>query len=66
MNVILNGSPREIPDGTTVATLLEQLGLAARGVAVEVNYDVVSRQQHAEVRLRDGDRLEIVTFVGEG
>jgi sulfur carrier protein len=66
MNVILNGSPREIPDGTTVATLLEQLGLAARGVAVEVNYDVVSRQQHAEVRLRDGDRLEIVTFVGGG
>jgi len=52
--------------GTTVAELLEQLGLAGKLVAVEVNLQVVPREQHAACKLAPGDRLEIVTLVGGG
>jgi thiamine biosynthesis protein ThiS len=62
----LNGAPREIPAGGTVADLLRELNLPVPGVAVEVNRTVVPRDRHAETRLRDGDRVEIVQFVGGG
>jgi sulfur carrier protein len=66
VRITLNDEPREIPDGSTVAALLEQLGLADRPVAVEVNLDLVPRPQHAQRRLQADDRLEIVTLVGGG
>jgi sulfur carrier protein len=66
MQVIVNGQPSEIADGTTVATLLDALKLTGTPVAVEVNLELVPRQRHAEHRLTDGDRLEIVTLVGGG
>ncbi len=66
MTIFLNGEPRDLAAQTTVAALLQQLKLEARNVAVEVNLDVVPRQRHADVVLRDGDRLEIVTLVGGG
>jgi sulfur carrier protein len=62
----VNGTPREVPDGTTISTLLGELELAARHVAVEVNLELVPRARHAEHRLRDADRLEVVTLVGGG
>jgi len=66
VDIVVNDQPRQVPDGTTVAELLHELGLAGRHVAVELNLHVVPRVRHAEQRLAAGDRLEIVTLVGGG
>ncbi|HET9451128.1 MAG TPA: sulfur carrier protein ThiS [Aggregicoccus sp.] len=66
MKVWVNGEPREVEDGATLAVLLTALALSGPGVAVEVNAEVVRRARHAEHRLSEGDRVEIVTFVGGG
>ena len=65
MKLTINGERREVADGLTVAALVAQLGVRGR-VAVEVNGEVLRQAQHPEVRLRDGDALEVVTFVGGG
>lgn len=66
MNIIVNGEPRQAPGPITVAQLLSELKLPARGVAVEVNLQIVPRTRHAEHQLQDGDRLEVVSLVGGG
>ncbi len=66
MEIIVNGQSRPVAEGTTVADLLEELGLARKYVAVEVNLQLVPRPQHGEHRLAPGDRLELVTLVGGG
>ena len=66
LRILLNGEPRELPDGTTVARLLEELGMAGRRVAVEVNEEIVPRSEHAARRLREGDRVEVVQAIGGG
>lgn len=66
MNIHVNGADREVPEGTTIAELLSELKLPAQAVAVEVNFELVPRAQHAERRLREADRLEVVTLVGGG
>lgn len=66
MNILLNGEPREEPAELTVAQLLARLEMPARGIAVELNQQVVPRSRHAEQKLRDGDRIEIVSLVGGG
>jgi sulfur carrier protein len=62
----VNGNPRELADGASVAELLAALNLAEKLVAVEVNLEVVPRARHGEHRLAEGDRVEIVTLVGGG
>lgn len=66
MQIFVNGQTRDVPDRISVAELLGQLEMEARHVAVEVNLELVPRAGHAEHRLADGDRLEIVTLVGGG
>jgi sulfur carrier protein len=66
IRVVVNGEPHEVPAGTTVADLVVRLGLGDRRVAVERNREVVPRATHADTTLDDGDRLELVTFVGGG
>lgn len=66
MNVFVNGQPRQVPAGTTVADLLAALKLPPRGVAVEVNQTIVPRVRHPEHPLDDGDRVEVVSLVGGG
>lgn len=66
MKLQLNGEPVERPDGTTVAALLEGLGLRRDGVAVAVNRRVVPRSQHADTTLSDGDHVEVIQAVGGG
>lgn len=64
--ILLNGEPREIESGCTVAALLRTLDLDAAKVAVERNLEIVTRSAFTETVLVDGDRLEIVHFVGGG
>lgn len=66
MQIVVNSEPRQATEGTTVAQLLQQLGLAGKIVAVEVNLRLVPSAQHAACALRPGDRVEIVTLVGGG
>jgi thiamine biosynthesis protein ThiS len=64
--ITVNGTPRQVPQGTTVADLLHELDLNPRFLAVERNLAVVPRAAQGECRLQAGDRLEIVTLVGGG
>jgi sulfur carrier protein len=66
VELIINGQPHQAAEATTVAQLLDDLGLKGKFVAVEVNLELVPRQQHATHQLAAGDRLEIVTLVGGG
>jgi thiamine biosynthesis protein ThiS len=66
MRLILNGETRELERASTLAALVAQLGLDARKVAVERNLEIVPRSQYAAVSLDDGDRIEIVHFIGGG
>jgi sulfur carrier protein len=66
VEIFVNGSARSINAGATVADLIGELGLAGKPVAVERNLEVVPKAQHAATILAEGDRLELVTFVGGG
>jgi len=66
MRVILNGEPRELADPLSVRDLLDELGIDARMVAVEVNRVVVKRDRYAETTIGPGAEIEIVGFVGGG
>ena len=66
MNLVINGESRDFPAPLSVAALLETLGYAGKRIAVERNGEIVPRSRLADVRLSDGDRLEIVHFVGGG
>ena len=66
MRIFVNDQPHDVAQDCTVAALLEQLGLAGKPVAVEVNLQLVPRQRHGEYVLAGDDRLEIVTLVGGG
>jgi sulfur carrier protein len=66
MRVQVNGESREVDPGSTLGVLLQQLGLSARPVAVERNAQIVPRAAHHDTVLAEGDRLEIVQFVGGG
>jgi sulfur carrier protein len=66
VKIIVNGEARQLAQPTTIAQLLSELNLPRRGVAVEVNLQLVPRADHEQHQLRDGDRLEVVTLVGGG
>ncbi|MBB4864317.1 sulfur carrier protein [Pseudomonas nitritireducens] len=66
MRIQLNGEPFELPDGHTVAHLLERLDLTGKRVAVELNLDIVPRSQHAATALSEGDQVEVVHAIGGG
>ena len=66
MRVEINGELREVEPGTTVLQLLRTLGIGAQPVAVERNREIVPRAQHEATTLTEGDRLEVVQFVGGG
>lgn len=66
MNVTINGNARDVPDDLTVRELVVHLGLGAGPVAVEINREIVPRAEHVARRVRAGDAIEIVHFVGGG
>lgn len=66
MRIILNGETREVETGYTVAGLLSELNLQAERVAVELNLTIVDRRAFAGTILREGDRVEVIGFIGGG
>ena len=66
MRVHVNGEGQDLPDGLTVAGLMEKLGLHPLRVAVERNRKLVPRARYADTPLAEADVLEIVTLVGGG
>ena len=62
----MNGRDTDVPHGATVADLVESLGLGARRIAVELNRDVVARDEWSRTPLADSDQVELVQFVGGG
>lgn len=66
LGITVNGEPRRIPRPATLLNLLAALELDARTVVVELNREIVRRPQLGETRLADGDRIELVHFVGGG
>ncbi|HVH89744.1 MAG TPA: sulfur carrier protein ThiS [Terriglobales bacterium] len=66
MTVIVNGEPKECPEGASLAQFIEHMQLKGDRVAVELNRQIAARSRWAEISLREGDRLEIVHFVGGG
>jgi sulfur carrier protein len=66
MRATVNGEIVELPEGLTIAALLQHLGVRGDRVAVERNGAVVKKARHGEEKLGHGDVLEIVTFVGGG
>ena len=65
MTINVNGQPREVTDGTTVAQLIEQNNLTPQKVAVELNRRLIRTEKY-DTPLKAGDEVEIVTFVGGG
>lgn len=66
VQIHLNGEQREAPQGATVADLLRELKIRPDRVAVEINLDILDRQEYERRNLREGDRVEIISFIGGG
>lgn len=66
MKVIVNGDEQELNDGATLLDLLEAISLRQAKVAIELNQSIVPRSLHAQQRLTEGDRIEIVHAIGGG
>jgi thiamine biosynthesis protein ThiS len=66
MMIRLNGEVRQICEGMTLEELVSELKLLGQPIAVELNREIVPKNRFGSTPLRDGDRLEIVTFVGGG
>ena len=66
MNITLNGETKEVPGDITVFGLLEFLKIQHQRVAVELNMEIVKKDKYAATAIKDGDSLEVVSFMGGG
>ncbi|MBM4132468.1 MAG: sulfur carrier protein ThiS [Nitrospira sp.] len=66
MQIQVNGESREVKVGTTVADLLRELDIKSERVAVEVNLEILDKGGFAQRGLQEGDRVEIISFIGGG
>jgi thiamine biosynthesis protein ThiS len=66
MEIICNGKPQRLSEGSTLQNLLDEMKLDSQRVVVERNRQIVPRQRLAETALVDGDVLELIHFVGGG
>lgn len=66
MQIFLNGEARTIAAGLCLDELVKSLADDPRGIAIERNLEIVPKAEHATTVLQDGDRLEVVQFVGGG
>jgi sulfur carrier protein len=66
MQIIVNGEQRDVLEGLTAAQLVEDMDIAGKRIAMEVNLEIVPRSSYPEHRFNAGDRVEIVHAVGGG
>jgi thiazole synthase len=66
VTITLNGEPLQLDSPMSVAALLAKLDIDPRRVAIEHNLTIIKRQTYSDVVIGEGDRLEIVNFVGGG
>ncbi len=66
INVMINGKTESIAAGISLQSLLKLLGIKSERVAIEYNREIIDRNQFDALHLKEGDRLEIITFVGGG
>ena len=66
ISVVLNGEKKSLKKGITVGELLSQFKVLPATVVVEVNEGILPKDSHATVQLKEGDRVELVRFVGGG
>ncbi len=66
INVIINGKTERITAEMSLQSLLKLLGIKSERVAIEYNREIIDRNQFDALQLKEGDRLEIITFVGGG
>ena len=66
INVTINGKTESIAAGISLQSLLKLLGIQSERVAIEYNREIIDRNQFDALHLKEGDRLEIITFVGGG
>ncbi|MBF0323459.1 thiamine biosynthesis protein ThiS [Magnetospirillum moscoviense] len=66
MKVMINGEEKTFAESMSVEALLTDLGIDPRKVAVERNLEIVPKSTYADVAVGDGDRLEVVHFIGGG
>lgn len=66
MELVINENTQQFKSPLTLAELLVELELSGKPVAVELNLELIPRDEHAETALKDGDQLEIVSLTGGG
>lgn len=66
MQVELNGAPTELPDNASLTDLINQMDLAGKRIAIEVNEEIIPRSQHTSYILTAGDKVEVVHAIGGG
>lgn len=66
MKLIVNGETYETSKSDTLKDLLEELGISPLKVAVELNLKIIKKAEYSSCKLKEGDRIEIVNFVGGG
>lgn len=66
MKIRVNGELKDIGDGVTISNLLRTLNISELNIAVELNLDIIDKKDYIKVRLKDGDSVEIISFVGGG
>ncbi len=66
MTITVNGQKKDVPEGTTVLALLERLDIKQERVAVEVNEEIVRKATYGSTSVNEGDRIEVVQFMGGG
>jgi sulfur carrier protein len=64
--IMVNGEPRQVPEGLNVAALLKFLEIDAAKVAVELNREIVRKPEWEQAKVLDGAQVEVVWFVGGG
>lgn len=66
INVTINGKTESIAAGISLQSLLKLLGIQSERVAIEYNREIIDRNRFDALQMKEGDRLEIITFVGGG
>lgn len=66
MNIIINGEKKQFSENITLLKLLEELSLEGKVMAAAINMEIVKQDSWDKYKLKDGDKLELLDFVGGG